>query len=138
MEIADALGEVSTGETIPLTFTGELNDGTPFDAVDCVLIVGGKKDPPPTFADEGVVLNAPAPNPFNPTTRISYVVQNDAFVELIVYNANGKFIDRLVAKNQSAGEHVFNWSAKELPSGVYFCRMKAGEFTEVKKLMLSK
>lgn len=137
VEIAEALGDVLPGETIPLTLTGELTDGTSFDAVDCVVIVGGKPEPP-MFTDEDVVLNPPMPNPFNPTTQISYVLQNDTFVELVIYNANGKLVDRLVAKNQTAGEHVFNWSAKGLPSGVYFCRLVADGDTQTRKLILLK
>jgi hypothetical protein len=137
VEIASALGNVSAGETIPLTLTGELNDGTPFDAVDCVVIVGGKPGLP-AVTGEDAILNAPTPNPFNPTTRISYVLHKNAFVELAVYDANGGLVERLVAKNQSAGEHVFNWSARGLPSGVYFCRLVVGDDALTRKLILIK
>jgi hypothetical protein len=136
-EVSDALCDVSPGETIPLALTGALNDGTPFDAVDCVVIVGGKPELP-AFANEDVVLDAPTPNPFNPTTRINYVLQNDSFVELVIYNANGKLVDRLVAENQTAGEHIYSWSAKGLPSGVYFCRLAAKGGVLTRKLILLK
>lgn len=76
------------------------------------------------------------PNPFNPTTRISYTLPSSAAVRLEVFNTLGERIGSLVDEFQSAGEHSVQFDAANVPSGVYFYRMRAGAFVEVKKMIL--
>ncbi|MBK8946422.1 MAG: T9SS type A sorting domain-containing protein [Ignavibacteriae bacterium] len=78
------------------------------------------------------------PNPFNPTTRISYTISEQSKVVLIVYDILGRKIKTLIDKIQSSGNYSIEWNASEYPSGVYFYKLQAGEFTETKKMILLK
>jgi hypothetical protein len=82
-------------------------------------------------------LNQNYPNPFNPSTKISFTVPIAAKVSIKIYNALGEMISELVNKNYIAGNYEidFNGSAG-LASGVYFYRMEAGEFVQIKKMIL--
>ena len=81
-------------------------------------------------------LNSNYPNPFNPTTQISYQIPNDGFVNLTVYNSLGQEIAALVNKQQSIGRYTVQFNANNLSSGIYFYRIAAGEFNSVKKMLL--
>jgi len=78
------------------------------------------------------------PNPFNPTTKISYQIPEPSFVTVKVFDALGKEIKTLVNKNETAGKHKIEWDAKELSSGIYFYSLAAGNFRETKKMILMK
>lgn len=65
------------------------------------------------------------PNPFNPVTAIRYSLAAASEVELSIYNAAGEKIDDLIRETQQAGIQTVQWNAGALPSGVYFCRLKA-------------
>ena len=77
-----------------------------------------------------------SPVPFNPTTIISWQLAVGSHVEVTVYNVLGEKIATLVAEKQSAGYHQIEFNAKNLPSGVYLYRMKAGKWQDVKKMIL--
>ena len=137
-EIIATLGSVGTGDLVELTLTGDLLDGTPFDASDCVTILAEKL---PVFSGEsgdGVVLGPAVPNPFNPITRISYVLPSEGFVTLSVHDVTGKLVTRLISQTQGAGEHAVEWDAKGQPSGIYFCRIEVGAFVDTRKMILLK
>ncbi len=76
------------------------------------------------------------PNPFNPTTRIRYALPRPEAVELTVYDATGRILAVLVDAAQPAGWHEVAFDASRLPSGVYFYRLKAGAFDEVRQMVL--
>jgi hypothetical protein len=78
------------------------------------------------------------PNPFNPATTISFRLSSQSFVSLKVFNALGREVSILLEKELPAGTYVQRWDAEALPSGVYFCRLQAGSFTETKKLILQR
>jgi photosystem II stability/assembly factor-like uncharacterized protein len=78
------------------------------------------------------------PNPFNPTTSIQYSVSSSQFVELRVYDVLGNEIATLVNEEKEAGYHTIDFNGSDLPSGVYFYRMQAGNFIETKKMILLK
>jgi hypothetical protein len=83
------------------------------------------------------------PNPFNPRTSIRYALPRDARVKLMVYNLLGQKVATLVDEYQSAGYSTVWWDGKdaegdEVSSGVYFYRLTADEFSEVKKMMMVK
>ncbi|MBU0561506.1 MAG: T9SS type A sorting domain-containing protein, partial [Bacteroidetes bacterium] len=83
-------------------------------------------------------LNSNFPNPFNPTTQISYQLPKDGFVNLVVYNALGQEVAKLVNQHQSVGKYSVQFNASNLPSGVYIYKLQAGKFSSVKKMMLTK
>jgi len=78
------------------------------------------------------------PNPFNPETIIEYEIPEQSFVTLKVYNMAGKEIVTLVNQNKEAGKHSVNFNGKGLASGIYLCKIFAGEFQSVKKMILVK
>ena len=83
------------------------------------------------------------PNPFNPETIISFSIPNENHVELIVYNIKGQKIKTLVNEFKPAGKHSVIWngtddSVKPVSSGIYFYKLKAGDFQKVKKMILIK
>ncbi len=78
------------------------------------------------------------PNPFNTTTTIKYNIQESSHVTLKIYNLAGQEIETLVNGFQTKDEYQIKWITQQLPSGIYFYRLQAGEFTETKKLILQK
>ncbi|HEX03693.1 MAG TPA: T9SS type A sorting domain-containing protein, partial [Bacteroidetes bacterium] len=79
------------------------------------------------------------PNPFNPSTRISVALPENAALQVTVYNALGQQVAELVNGRMSAGVHGFTFDASDQPSGLYFIHaMVPGQFTDVKKVMLVK
>jgi hypothetical protein len=78
------------------------------------------------------------PNPFNTMTEISFAIVTDGPVILRVYNILGAGISTLVNARMRAGMHTVYWDARDLASGVYFCRLQAGEFSKSIKMVLLK
>ncbi|OGU28893.1 MAG: hypothetical protein A2X67_13750 [Ignavibacteria bacterium GWA2_55_11] len=95
----------------------------------------------PYFRDHAVspgTLEQNYPNPFNPTTIIQFSLHRDEFVTLDIYDVLGKVVARLVADNLPAGKHKFEWTTHQLPSGVYYSRLRTSTFTQTRKLLLIK
>jgi hypothetical protein len=139
-EIAAAIGPAANGDYIELTLTGQLLDGTGFEVSDCVKILA-KRDtpPPPAFAPVSEVLLDPAvPNPFNPVTTLAYTLPKSAHVRLVIYDVTGRLVETLADGVQAAGEHVIEWDATGLASGVYYYRLQAGDVTHVRRAILLK
>ncbi|MFW9952195.1 MAG: T9SS type A sorting domain-containing protein [Candidatus Thorarchaeota archaeon] len=84
------------------------------------------------------LLSQNYPNPFNPSTIINYQIPEINFVTLKVFNALGNEITTLVNEEKPVGEYEVNFNGSELPSGVYFYRIQAGDFIETKKMILIK
>jgi len=78
------------------------------------------------------------PNPFNPTTTISYSIPQSGLVQLKVYDMLGREVVSLVNEEQTRGKHQVVFNAENLSSGIYFYKLQSGSFTETKKLMLLK
>lgn len=78
------------------------------------------------------------PNPFNPITKIRYALPRDRWVRLEIYSILGKRVATLVDRKQRAGYEIVRWDGSSFSSGVYFCRIKAGDFVETKKMILLK
>ena len=78
------------------------------------------------------------PNPFNPSTTVRYIVPQTAEVTLAVYNMLGERVALLVSNRQVAGSHQALWDASNQVSGVYFYRLRTGEYVGTKKAVLVK
>lgn len=78
------------------------------------------------------------PNPFNPNTKIRYSIPQASKVTIKVFDILGNEIETLVNEEKPVGTYEINWYAEELPSGVYFYRLQAGDFVETKKMVLLK
>jgi hypothetical protein len=78
------------------------------------------------------------PNPFNPVTKIEFSLPKDDFVTIKVFDILGSEVAELVSKNIKAGSYEVAFDGSKLSSGVYFCRMQAGLFSQTKKMLLVK
>lgn len=78
------------------------------------------------------------PNPFNPGTVISYRLPVSGFVSLKVFDLLGNEVEILVNEEKQAGEHHFNFNAKNIGSGVYFYRINVGEYNQTRKMLFLK
>jgi len=100
---------------------------------DAIGVESEKELVPLTFA-----LHLPYPNPFNPTTTISFDLPVASVVSLVVYNIQGCAVVKLVEGKQMAGAHQVSFYGTDLASGIYFVRLKAGDYTGIQKLVLLK
>ncbi len=87
---------------------------------------------------DGFTLHQNYPNPFNPSTKISYTLTEAAIVELQVFDLVGRNVATLENNRKPAGDHSVEFNAMGLPSGMYIYKIKAGSFTQTRKLMLIK
>jgi len=79
------------------------------------------------------------PNPFNPVTNIKFGLPKGSFVTLKVYDMLGKEVASLVNNlNLAAGNYTYDFNAVNIPSGIYFYKLSASEFSDVKKMTLIK
>jgi flagellar hook assembly protein FlgD len=88
-------------------------------------------------------LSANVPNPFNPQTTIHYDVPAAGMVNISVYDVAGRLVRELVNERRDAGSWSVQWNGDDrrgmrVASGVYFYRMRAGEFVETRKMVLLK
>lgn len=81
-------------------------------------------------------LNQNYPNPFNPSTTIEYSMAARARVELTIYDVLGQPIETLVDQVQDVGNYSVRWDGTAFASGVYYCRLKAGDFMQTRKILL--
>jgi hypothetical protein len=90
---------------------------------------------------EGFELSQNYPNPFNPETQVSFSLPEEAKVSLAVYNVSGQKVRTLLDSGLPAGSYTVTWDGKDnqgisVASGVYFCRLQAGEKVSTKKMTL--
>lgn len=81
-------------------------------------------------------LAANYPNPFNPSTRISYALPEQVAINLSVFDTAGRLVRVLVDTSQAAGRYDVNFDASSLPSGVYFYRLKTAQYTVSRQMVL--
>ncbi|MFA7362148.1 MAG: carboxypeptidase regulatory-like domain-containing protein [Candidatus Kapaibacterium sp.] len=101
--------------------------------IDNVTGIGSDPETPSTFA-----LSQNYPNPFNPSTTISFSVSELRNVSLKIYDILGQEVSTLVSENLAPGSYSVTFNASSLPSGMYFYKLQAGDFTSVKKMTLIK
>ncbi|MCK4653237.1 MAG: T9SS type A sorting domain-containing protein, partial [Candidatus Cloacimonetes bacterium] len=99
-------------------------------------------------SDDELILPASSlsqnyPNPFNPETTIYFTTENAENSEIIIYNIKGQQVCTLVNEVFPAGRHSVLWDGKDnhgkhVSSGIYFYKLKAGNFVDVKKAILLK
>ncbi|MEP1152681.1 MAG: T9SS type A sorting domain-containing protein [Balneola sp.] len=127
----------------PMTYTATSSRGStsiqvPFvnaEDVDGNTSVSNEEE---LFGRNQFILSQNYPNPFNPSTTISFVLPQASEVSLQVYNMIGQQVATLVNGRMGAGAQAVQFDASNLSSGMYIYRLKAGEFTKTKKMMLIK
>ena len=87
---------------------------------------------------DGFSLSQNYPNPFNPVTRIKFNIAKESSVSITVFDVLGRHISTLVNEKLAAGSYETEWSAVNMPGGVYFYKIETDDFTETKKMMLVK
>lgn len=112
-------------------------DGTIHRSNPIEVILGARFVLPTEFA------SAVFPNPFNPSTTISYDLPAEAQVSIVIYDAIGQEVRQLVDKSHAAGRYSIQWDAKDqigrnVGSGVYIAKVKAGTFNSTQKMLLLK
>jgi hypothetical protein len=108
------------------------NYGEPFPGEEAIPTGAGSYQP------SAFSLLAVHPNPFNPTTGISYELRAASYTSLKVYDISGRLVATLVDGWKEAGTHEVTFDGSGLASGLYMVRMQAGEFSAMKKMMLVK
>jgi hypothetical protein len=78
------------------------------------------------------------PNPFNPQTKISFSVPKESFITLKIFDVLGRELTTLANEKKPVGEYTVTWNADNVPSGMYFYKLLAGDFVEIKKMVLMK
>ena len=87
---------------------------------------------------EPFVVEQNYPNPFNPKTSIVVEFMEDTELKIIVYNLEGKEIEKIYDGSISKGAHKFTFDATDLPSGVYLYKIETPEYSQTKKMILTK
>jgi hypothetical protein len=111
------------------------------DALTGDIVTGVEEPERSESLPRGFALEQNYPNPFNPGTTISYHLTQDGHVEMAVFNLLGQRVRVLADGFRQAGNYEVSWDGSDdfghqVSSGIYLCRMKAGEFTQVKKMVL--
>jgi hypothetical protein len=142
----DAEGNLATEGITDVTLDAETNKitGTVAHFSDIAMAPKGET----TGVEENsqpiaFTLSQNYPNPFNPETTISYYVSETSHVTISIYNVVGQHIRTLVETVKPAGSYAITWDGRDhtgerVTSGIYFCRMQAGNFSQTRKLMLMK
>jgi hypothetical protein len=146
--VVDAVGEVTDGDNIPLRIAGETYDGLFFEGDDCVVIVGARSSESPPASAESV--NPPEvhlignyPNPFNPSTEIRFSLPISTDVTIEIFNIMGQRVSILLDSRLSAGNHSVKWDGRNsygdyVATGIYLYRFTAGDFSDIRKMILLK
>jgi hypothetical protein len=87
---------------------------------------------------DSFILYQNYPNPFNPSTRIKFYAPNNSHTIVTIYNTRGQLVQTLLDDFVHTGEHSLNWNASEVGPGVYFCKIKFGDFVLTKKMVYLK
>jgi len=122
---------------------GYIVSGVTTDGNYDILLVKTTKDGTVNIEEELLVqsdytLSQCYPNPFNPTTNITYSIPELSFVTIKVYDVLGNEIATLVNEEKPAGIYEVEFDAAGLPSGIYFYKLQTGNIIETKKMLLLK
>lgn len=87
---------------------------------------------------QGYTLNQNYPNPFNPVTRIGFAIPKSEFVSISVFDIEGREVAKIVNTTLQAGNYTVEWKADKITSGIYYYRIKAGDFSQTKSMIVLK
>jgi hypothetical protein len=129
--------------TAPSTGTYTVNAGYKnpsrvYGTTNAVVNVTGINESLIDFNPNSFKLYSNYPNPFNPSTKIRYAIAQTAFTTLIVYSITGSEVATLINEEKTPGVYEVNFDASNLSSGVYLYKLQAGNYTDVKEMVLLK
>lgn len=135
-----ALEDNASGETYDITEDRSIEVSLTSSTMRTFSLIA--VDMPTEVADEGKPeafgIRSASPNPFNPSTTITYTLDAAQNVSLDIFNINGQLITNLVNQPVSAGIHTVVWNASGNAAGVYVVRMSANNSVDTQKIMLIK
>jgi len=105
-----------------------------------------KKEDEPTLIDNNFLAEVPTdfrlfhnyPNPFNPETKIRFNLPKSVKVKMTVYDIAGRKVKSLLNEDKTAGSYEIIFDGSQLASGIYLYTLEAGNYTDVKKMILLK
>jgi len=131
---ANTVSQIDTNNVVVRTFS--VGDGPVSIAIrpssDSTWVAEQKEDLVPK--DFALLQNYP--NPFNPVTQIACGLPKDCWVKLEIHNLLGQRAATLVDEYQKAGQKRVSWYASDFASEVYFCRLRAGDFIQARRMVL--
>ena len=141
--IVDTLMKLPAEDMLELTISGMLKDETEFEGTDCIRLLKSGRMPEAVEIDNDIIpleitLIGNTPNPFNPTTTISYGLPERQHVRIEIFNVLGQSVTVLVDRTIPAGFHSIEWDASALASGIYLYRLVTEIEVETKKMLLLK
>jgi hypothetical protein len=118
-----------------LNLKGAIIKGVVYGDTSFVIVGINDKN---TIQPREFVLSQNYPNPFNPTTTINYSLPKAGNVKLTVYNAIGSKVATIINVYKIAGNYSIQFNGSSLASGIYFYKIEAGQFSQIKKMILMK
>ena len=127
-----------TGNTLELQYN-YWDDPEPHPAFGAIILHRvGTSAVGDTDLPDRTSLGANYPNPFNPSTNITFSLPQSGYVTLKVFDVRGRAVSTLVDGVLEAGPHQYHWNADGLAGGVYLYQLQTGDFTETRKMSLVK
>jgi hypothetical protein len=125
---------IDAGTNIGLPFNGVAPDLGAFEYETATFVHIDREVSSPRSYD----LCQNYPNPFNPATNFEFRIANRELVSLKIFDVLGREVATLASGVLQAGVHGVRWNASSVPSGVYFCRLRAGDFVATRKIVYAK
>ena len=122
----------------PMPNGGRVNMGFEGNTLEASLSTSSGVPLPIAELPREFCLHAPYPNPFNPSTTISFALTTAAPVTLVVYDILGRQVATVAEGLMGVGIHKVNFDGSSLSSGIYFCRLQTDRFSAVNKMVLLK
>lgn len=122
--------------TAPIAVFEALCEAWGADFATVIRLYSTHVDPAGPPQKTGPTLCQNSPNPFSTVTVILYALADDSWVSLEVYNVSGRLVETLVNERQEPGIYQVRWDRRDNPSGIHFYRLQAGDFTDVKKMIV--
>jgi hypothetical protein len=157
------LGGLAKFDGVKWTVYNKKNSGLPSDDINAIVIdeqgnkwIGTREGGLAVYREGGVIIppvevkeksnEIPTnfalyqnyPNPFNPSTTIEFDIPERTNIKLVIYDILGREVETIVDKELEPGKYKINFTATNLPSGVYFYTLKTPKFTKTNKMLLIK
>lgn len=124
----------TTIEAVSVTATSVSGNTSEFSSLELITDVENQDETIPTEFS----LKQNFPNPFNPATKINFSIPKSGNVSLKIYDLLGREVAELINTEMQPGNYSYDFNAGQLSSGMYFSKIEAGQFSQMRKMMLLK